>query len=136
LANVADLGARLAACLAPDAAIVLYACDTARDSDGLREDDKLTGPGGSGGFASRLFVDLHGRGLTGVRVYAHSTAGHTTRNPYLRVWRDDADLHNGDWLIEPGSDLWRAWVRGLRDTALRFEFPWLSASEICARLGG
>lgn len=135
LGTIPTLAKRLAGCLGPGAPVILYACDTARDSDGVRDDDRKTGPGGAGGFASELFMALHDLGRSDVRVYAHATEGHTTRNPWLRVWRTDADLHSGDWVIDPDSDLWRAWAKALQGPGpLRFAFPWLSPADLAARL--
>jgi hypothetical protein len=135
IGRVDSLARSLAECMDPAGTVMLYACDTARDSDGLREDDKATGPGGSGGFASLLYSALRSAGAPKIRVLGHSTAGHTTRNPYLRVWDGQADGHAGDWVVDPASPSWRAWVKCMRGTALPYDLPWLNRGEIAARIG-
>jgi hypothetical protein len=88
--------------------------------------------GEQAGHESRCFAArLHH--LTGRDVYAHTTAGHTTRNPYVvRLSGDRAEF-----LIKPGSPLWSTWRRELwvleqktnRDS-LRFLFPFLSQEQL------
>lgn len=103
--------------------VPLYACDAARDLDGERDDDNGEGPGGAGGFASALSA-----ALPGVVVDAHTTAAHTTRNPHVRRFRGGGD---GEWLVTPGSVLWRPWRDALRDDReFRLSFPLWSEDEI------
>lgn len=84
--------------------VTLYAC-SAGGGDG---------PGGDGCFADELrdrFVVQAGRSL---RVDAHSTKGHTTRNPYVRRFEGELAGVGGSWLVRPGSQLWPVWRRALR----------------------
>jgi hypothetical protein len=120
--NVPALAAALArASSAPR--VILYACSTANGP----------GPGGDGGFADALRDALVAAGATGAQVDAHTTAGHTTVNPYVRRF-DGASSAGGAWLIEPGTRAFRRW-RALLRTPFRFEFPFLDAAAIAARVG-
>lgn len=136
-----QLGARTrSACLlvdsirrvaASDLRVILYCCDAARDDDDDRADDKEPGPGGDGGFADKLRDEMRAQGVRGT-VFAHTTMGHTTHNPYVRRF-DPGDLVGGHYIIKPHSPHWRAWHRALRGD-LRFRFPFLSDLEILAEL--
>lgn len=135
--DIPSLADRLVKACAPGVTIILYACDAARDSNESRADDRNPGPGGSGGFASELFMAMHKRGHVGCRVIAHSTEGHTTRNPYARVWMQDADLHNGDWFVDPTSDLfgkWRKELAGVPFPGFKYRFPFMTPAEVQAYL--
>jgi len=72
-------------------------------------------------------VDLS-KALPGVEVYAHTTAGHTTRNPYVRRIVDGVS----GWLVDPSSPQWEAWRDELHRPAstLRFLFPTFSYTEM------
>lgn len=107
--------------------VVLYACGTAGGH----------GVGGDGGFADLLRDALCRVGDFNCRVDAHTTAGHTTRNPYVRRFEGKGSPVGGVggyYLVAPGSKLWRPWVKALRETDLRYEFPVLDVSEIHGRL--
>lgn len=130
---------KLAAALKPVAepeglAIMLYACDAARDGDNDEKDDVQPGPGGDGGFADSL-RDACARAGFRATVYAHAKEGHTTKNPFMRVFPPDEGV-GGPWVIEPKSDLWRPWVNALRDTDLRFRFWRLTPDALAAELRG
>ena len=113
-----------------DAPIVtLYCCSTAQGHTG-----------GDGGFADELRDALCEQGLTHCRIDAHTTRGHTTRNPHLRRFEGEGSHTGGQggaYLVRPRSRLWRAWARELRhrDATLRYEFGRLSVPEIHAILG-
>lgn len=124
LADVGELALMIATHSVPDVRVVLYACDTAAG----------TGPGGDGGFADALRDELVQAGATRCQVDAHKTAGHTTRNPYVRRFDASQQGKGGTWIVDPDGPLWRRWVRALRETPLRYEFPLLSQAEIHARL--
>lgn len=126
--NAAQFAIALQTALAPGPRIVLYACDAARDTDDDRSDDTAPGPGGDGGFADKLRHELSTRGVKAT-IYAHSTAGHTTRNPFVRRFDPD-ELAGGHWVVTPHSPLWRTWVRSLRDGTLRFRFPFMTQAEL------
>lgn len=116
----------------PSRAIVtLYACSTAGAPG--RDRDKLDG---DGGFADLLRDRLSELGHTGW-IDAHTVAGHTTINRMTRRFYLDGKAAGtgGAWLVAPGSPEWRAWGDALKgDESFRFSFPYLTATEIHARL--
>lgn len=112
--------------------ILLYACDTGRNKDQSRADDIKGGPGGEGGFADMLRADCAKAGLSAT-IYAHTTEGHTTQNPYVRVFLP-GEIGGGHWIVDPESNLWAAWKRALRSTDLRFRFPFMAREDIEAEL--
>lgn len=140
LSHVDALARVLTAATAPGAVVALYACDAA-------DTPVKNAPGGDDGFADRLrdALILHdAEHWHGGHVDAHVTTGHTTTNPYLR--RFDCTLAvpsevplgivGGDWLVKPGSGLWTAWRKALRNTDLRFRFPFMTERQIHAELMG
>lgn len=130
--NVATVADALAWALAPGGVVALYACDAARDTDADRSDDTAKGPGGAGGFASRLARALGPRARW---VDAHATAAHTTKNPHLRRFLTEDATDDGVWIVEPGSAKWKAWREKLqRDRAFRLTFPLQDADAIRAGL--
>ncbi len=121
--EVARLGARH---------VLLMACLTGADR---RKDttDREPGPGGDGGFADALRDRLVGdHGWTG-SIFAHGTKGHSTDNPYLRRF-DAISGAGGQWLVEPGSELWPAWRRALRETDLEHRVWAMTPDELDAEL--
>lgn len=110
--QVDDLAKRLTAACKPDAVIVLYCCDTGKGAD-------VGAPGGKGGFASALWMELERMGFRGT-LWAHSTAGHTTQNPHVKIWRVDEEPELGVEACERLSPLWGAWARALRLTEFRY----------------
>jgi hypothetical protein len=98
---------------ASDVRIALYACSTGKDD---------------AGFAAALRDALAKRGRTGW-VDAHTTAGHTTRNPWVR--RFYMDRPGAEWIVARENTLWRRWVVALK-TDLRFRFPMMPADDIRA----
>lgn len=126
LGNVETLAATLRACGAT--IVPLYACDAARDADGRKDDDRVDGPAGAGGFASVL-----ARG--GFRVDAHVTTAHTTINPFVRRFDPHDDTDDGHWLVGPGSTWWPTWRRALaNDRDFRLSFPLWSEERLIAEL--
>ncbi|WP_218251580.1 hypothetical protein, partial [Candidatus Magnetobacterium casense] len=96
------------------------------------------GPATECGFADALRDALIEQGHSGW-VDAHKTAGHTTMNPYVVRFHLDPEVQNngGEWIVQPGSPLWPAWVRAMRGP-MRFRFPLLDTEEIAnqIRMGG
>lgn len=117
---------------AAELVVALYCCSTGADQN-PKTSERAAGPGGDGGFADRLRDEL---GELGVRatVYAHSTAGHTTQNPHVRIFLPE-ERRGGHWLVAPGGELWPAWDRYLEGEG-RFAFPFLTAAELEAELRG
>jgi hypothetical protein len=130
--NVSDAARALTAALAPGGVVALYACDAARDTDSDRKDDTAKGPGGAGGFASRLAAAL---GPAARWVDAHATAAHTTKNPHLRRFLTSDATDDGLWIVEPGAPAWKAWAARLqKDREFRLSFPFETIEAIRAGL--
>lgn len=111
------------------ALVVLYCCNTAG----------VPGVGGDGGFADALRDALCRAGSTYCQVDAHTTAGHTTRNPYVRRFEGKGSPVGGVggyMLVAPKSKLWPKWRKAMQDEhgTLRYEFPFMAVSEIHKRL--
>lgn len=118
--------------------VVLYACSTA--STWLTGLFRRGAPGGDGGFADELRDALCRAGATGCRVFAHDRNGHSTRCAFVRVFEGDGSAtggKGGEWLIEPGSELWPAWRAALQgDGDLRLRFPFMTREAIADELSG
>lgn len=134
LADVRALAEHLAPVAAPLPTIVLYACDAGRDGDAELADDQEPGPGGEGGFADALRAAMVRAGVRAT-IFAHTRPGHTTRNPHVRRFLPD-EMGGGNWVVTPGSRLWPRWVQALRETTLRFRFPFMADSDLEAELQG
>jgi hypothetical protein len=107
--------------------VCIYGCLTA-DGDG---------PGGDGGFADTLRDTFCQNGFRHVQVDAHVTAGHATRNPFVRRFEGKGSPVGGVggyYLVQPKSKLWKAWQKGLTGS-LRFRFPFMSVETIHTELG-
>lgn len=128
-----------------DVSVALYACSTAGDGKRATNDEtsKSDAPGGDGGFADRLRDELCAAGAVDCVVDAHSVAGHTTRNAFVRRFAGHGSRLGGIgglWLVTPSSVRWRAWQRALKaahglalhsePVTLRWRFPLMSALEI------
>jgi hypothetical protein len=130
--NVIGLARELKRAASADGLCVpLYCCSTASDTIAATN-DKAKGPGGDGGFADRLRDALAENGVRAT-VFAHITAGHTTRNPFTRVFLPD-ERKGGQWVVEPGSQLWPAWQRKLHGSDLRLRFPLMAREQLEAEL--
>lgn len=97
-------------CGSPSINVVLYAC--------------LCG----GAFAAMLRSEIARTGVTCV-VHGHTTAGHTTRNPYVTRYTSESKAHDG-YLVSPKSDLWDVWRRALDADGLRFRYPYMSVADL------
>ena len=118
--HIPELADSLLACLRLDRPVyvVLYACLTASGF----------------GFADRLDAALEGRGLD-VRTIAHTTAGHTSWNPYTEDAGEGPSCR-GVPLIQRASHLWPEWVRRLRtDRDSRLSFWQLTPEQLAIELG-
>lgn len=72
----------------------------------------------------------------GCSVFAHSTLGDATRNPYARIFDGGVGVP-GRWIIPPDrrSAIWGAWVSTMKGAStLRYRFPFMTAAEIAAEL--
>jgi hypothetical protein len=115
--------------------LLLYACDNARDGDDDRADDLKEDVGGDGGFADKLRDEFRRRG-DAVTVFAHAKEGHTTNNPYVRVFAADESF-GGRFLVDPSDKLlWARWRRALMGTDLWARFPFMSRQALVQELAG
>jgi len=113
----------------PGGYVVLYACDTGRDSDMDTEDDRMPGPGGEGGFADALRDACDALNCQ-TSVVAHATRGHCTMNPHVRIFRPGG--YGGEWYVDPGdAALFLRWRKALHSiSTLRFRFPFMTSEAI------
>jgi hypothetical protein len=132
LKHVHSFAEQIAACIAPGATIILYACSTA-DGPGNYDGDDL-GASVDGGFADKLRDELSDLGCRGL-VIAHETAGHTTWNPYA-IWLSASGTGRAgnEYYVSPRAGYWRRWIKALRSTDLRYRFPFMTGDEIRAEL--
>lgn len=147
LSTVDDLAESISEYGGDEVRVPLYACDTARDLDRDRKDD-LEQFGGDGGFADELRDALCEAEAIFCRVDAHTTAGHTTRNPNDRRFEGQGSAvggHGGYYIVPfPTKELldgltknqkrkrreaWSIWRKALR-TTFRFSFPFMTTAEI------
>jgi hypothetical protein len=133
--NCKDLAQALVAKANNKLEIVLYSCQNGR-SRWTRKD--LNKPVNQvtykDGFAAQLCAELHRRGMDPI-IWAHTTRGHLSRNPYLvRIWVDRHGYLRRNTVVKTKpATKWRAW-RGLLKTNFRFEFPGMLLHEIRERL--
>jgi len=120
-----------------DVAVTCYCCDVARDSDRHRQDDLET-MGGDGGFCDELRDHLCVSGAVMCVVDGHTTAGHTTRNPdvrrFLGAGSDEGGVGGHYIVARAKRQLFKKWRQALR-TNFRFQYPYLSDSDIMGYLG-
>lgn len=131
LEHVDELASMLRLAAKPDAWVLLYACETGRDSDEDTQDDRLPGPGGDGGFADAL-RDACGRQGLQISVMGHTTAGHCTQNPNARRFVPGDGGRGGDWYVHQADPRFRAWSRALRDpkATLRYRFATMTPGQL------
>jgi len=92
--------------------VILYCCLTGGSK---------VNQGGDGGFADKFRDELCKNNLGECKVYSHTTAGHTTRNPYVRIFEGHGSKHgsiDGQWVVRPKSKgvkspLWSLWKKAL-----------------------
>ncbi len=86
--SVETLAAEIAPRLNQGSIVGLAACSTGSDPAESGWDPPIFGPGGENGFAAKLRDALsQQQGIpSGIQVRAHTTAGHTTANPAVRMF--------------------------------------------------
>jgi hypothetical protein len=115
----------------PKLHVVLYCCLTGGTDTG--------DPTGDGGFADRLRDALCAEGCTGVSVFAHTTAGHTTRNANVRFFVGSGSSTEGKGGVDvvthktPESHVLYEKLHDA-NSPFRWQIPFLSNAEIRARL--
>jgi hypothetical protein len=104
--------------------IVLYACNTATGND----------KNGTGGFADMLRKYLLKQGNSDCIIDAHFTAGHTTKNPNVRRFKNsDTGI---DIVSAKDKIRFAKWRKLLAKTQFRFAFPFMSFDEINSVIDG
>jgi len=119
-----------------DIRVPLYACSTAQGAGG----DDSTAIGGDGGFADLLRDALCQAGAVDCQVDAHTTAGHTSKNPFVRRFQGMGSQLGGTggfFIVSPSQkQLFAKWRRALANTDLRRDFPFMTVAEIHAAIAG
>lgn len=118
--------------IAVSPAVVFYSCSVGADGDSDSKDETGPGPGGDGGFLDSLrdrTISL----TPEIRYLGHTVPGHTTKNPYVRVFQSRYEP-GGTWLVEPQSPMWAKWKHRLATTDLRFRFPFMTREDILKEL--
>ena len=111
----------------PYVRVVLYACSTGSPN----------AVGGDGGFADILRDTLCKKGAVCCQVDAHTTAGHCSRNPYVRRFLGGGYPEGGtggEYLITPNTSLWKKWIKAMQGD-MRLKFPFMPKEEILLELG-
>lgn len=118
----------LARCSTPALKVALYCCSTGSSNGPV-------GDGGDTGFADLLRDALLAAGRTEVSVFAHTSAGHTTRNANVRYFFSDTTSGGIDLAKHstPEGRILRARLADGKD-ALRWRLPWLTLAEARAEL--
>lgn len=135
--HIPELVQHMARYCRPDVSVTLYAC-LAAENDVRDKNVKNIGPTTDGGFADVLRDEMVKQGLGHGWVDGHKTAGHTSWNPYLvRFLCEDVDdpqfgAEGGAWVVAPRSQLWKKWIKALRDKkgGLRYRFPFMTEMMI------
>lgn len=121
---------KLAEASSTELKVALYACSTGASSTSVT---------GDGGFADSLRDGLCSAGRPDVTVFAHTTAGHTSRNEYVRFFCGKGDPLGGvggDDVVERKTAQFaklRARLHEVKDD-LRWRIPYLGADEVRAEL--
>lgn len=113
----------------PNPVVILYACSTGDDPDG----DPDTAPGsGDGSFADLLRDRLCEAGARHNRVVAHTTAAHTTMNPFVKFFDGGGSPIGGTGapLLAAHRGKYFPALRRLLRTDWRFKFPFKSLSTV------
>lgn len=116
--------------------IPIYACLTAENDIRDKKKNNDIGPATNGGFADLLRDSLEKNGIKKGWVDAHKTAGHAGWNPYVVRFLMDSvsEVYNngigGSWLVGPRSQSWKEWIKYLRESDLRYRFPFMTELEI------
>lgn len=108
--------------------VALFACSS---GDG-------PGPGGDGGYADALCDALANLTNGAAVVIAHTTAGHTTRNPYKRRFASVSRWGSmgGAWIVAPRSALWPRWRDAMRRTDLWLDMLEREPAELLEAIHG
>ncbi len=122
LPHVRTLASAIGAASLQNASVPLYCCSTGK---GPQES-------GEGSFADALRDSLVGIGMRGGKIFAHTSAGHLSRNPDARVFEIRPGEAGGLDICprSKNADAYRRW-RGLLHTQTgRWEIATMSHAEI------
>lgn len=141
--HIPDLVWCMKDCCLPGVKVILFACLAAENDV---KDKKVTGlgPVTDGGFCDLLRDEMVRQEINRGWVDGHKTAGHTSWNPFLvRFLCEDVDdpefgAVGGAWLVAPRSELWKKWIKALKNqkTGMRYRFPFMSEMAIKLELAG
>lgn len=141
--HIPELVQHMARYCQPSVKVILFACLAAENDV---RDKKITGlgPATDGGFADILRDEMVRQGLDKGRVDGHKTAGHTSWNPNLvrflceDVGDPEFGAVGGAWVVAPRSEMWKLWIKALKDQkgGMRYRFPFMSEMSIKLELGG
>jgi hypothetical protein len=135
--HIGRLASSIAALGDPGVRVALYSCDCGRDIDRERIDD-LAEHGGNGGFADLLRDALCKAGCVDCMVWAHTTAGHTSKNPHVRLFAGLGSSIGGDggiYVVPRHWPQWKRWRAELR-TPFRWDYPLMTLARIHAQMAG
>jgi hypothetical protein len=97
--------------------IIFYCCSVARNNPKISQMS----------YCGDLHNELYLLG-NNAEIYGHTTAGHTTRNPFVKVFVN-GDVE-GKFIVDPCTKDWEKWRTKLRrNSTYRFKFPF--DVEIC-----
>lgn len=120
--------------------VILYCCSTGDTPGTPAANERRDGPGmGDNSFADKFRDKLCEYGFTFCTVWGHTTVGHSTRNPYMRVFYGEGSPEGGSggrFPVSPNSSLWKEWKKALWSRGewksseynrknFRFAFPYL-----------
>lgn len=119
---------RAIACASWDEVRVLfYSCSVSNTRVKMSEGE--TYAGGDGGFADLIRDGLCAEGDDQCLVIGHTTAGHTTHNPFVRIFPGMGAPKGGVggvWVVDPTNKaMFRKWAAWLKKGNNRFIFPFL-----------
>lgn len=142
--NVGELASLLGSVCSRRPKIILYACSCGRGKFEKKArwalPRKSVAAGFAKGFDGFAFMLADAFDVDCIpRVYAHSAAGHTTKNPYMFDFYDVVNVHNDEdrhidrvgvvWKTSPNWDRWFMRMRSESST-LRYRFPFMSDVEL------
>jgi len=91
--------------------VIFYCCSVARPNTKISQMS----------YCGDLHNELYALGCNAA-IYGHTTAGHTTQNPFVKVFIN-GDVE-GKFIVEPGTKDWAMWRTKLRrHQTYRFQFP-------------
>ncbi len=140
--NVTELARAISLDCVGDPTILLFACSCGRGKKvpPLKKRKAIVVRArvfGKDGFAARLSAELGGLGVR-AKVFAHTTKGHTTRNPMLCVTTTDPNArttttvyYREHIIASAGTGAWKRFCRLMReDPTFRFDVPYMKMDEV------